>query len=132
MKCIGVLGGMSWESTQLYYRLMNEAVKERLGGLHSARIVLHSVDFHDIETRQHGNDWNGAAEILAQAASGLKKAGADFLVIATNTMHKVAEPVERFLDALDIAEIGADAEMFHADQIRGAGNHRAEISERAV
>jgi len=95
MKCIGVLGGMSWESTQLYYRLMNEAVKERLGGLHSARIVLHSVDFHDIETRQHGNDWNGAAEILAQAASGLKKAGADFLVIATNTMHKVAEPVER-------------------------------------
>ncbi len=95
MKCIGVLGGMSWESTLLYYRLMNEAVKERLGGLHSARMVLHSVDFHDIETRQHEGDWQGAADILAEAAKGLRRAGADFLVIATNTMHKVAGPVER-------------------------------------
>ncbi len=94
MKLIGLLGGMSWESTALYYRLMNEAVKVRLGGLHSARILLHSVDFHDIETRQHAGDWDGTADILGEAAAGLKTAGADFLVIATNTMHKVADAIE--------------------------------------
>lgn len=94
MKLIGLLGGMSWESTALYYRLMNEAVKARLGGLHSARILLHSVDFHDIETRQHIGDWDGTAAILGDAAAGLRTAGADFLVIATNTMHKVADGIE--------------------------------------
>lgn len=111
MKCIGVLGGMSWESTALYYRLMNEAVKKRLGGLHSASIVLHSVDFHDIETRQHNDDWDGAAAILADAAKGLKRAGADFLVIATNTMHKVADPVEQAsgLPLLHIADPTGEA-----------------------
>jgi aspartate racemase len=111
MKCIGILGGMSWESTALYYRLMNEAVKERLGGLHSASIVLHSVDFHDIETLQHNDDWEGAAVILADAAVGLKRAGADFLVIATNTMHKVADPVEQAsgLPLLHIADPTGEA-----------------------
>ncbi|WP_419907977.1 aspartate/glutamate racemase family protein [Hoeflea sp.] len=94
MRLIGIIGGMSWESTALYYRLMNEKVKERLGGLHSARILLHSVDFHEIEQRQHSGDWNGTAEILAEAATGLKAAGADFLVIATNTMHKVSKEIE--------------------------------------
>lgn len=94
MKLIGLLGGMSWESTVLYYRLMNEETKSRLGGLHSARILLHSVDFHDIEQRQHAGDWAGTADILTEAARGLKAAGADFLVIATNTMHKVADDVE--------------------------------------
>ena len=68
MKLIGLLGGMIWESTALYYRLMNEAVKARLGGLHSARILMHSVDFNDIETRQHAGDWHGTAEILGKAA----------------------------------------------------------------
>ena len=94
MKLIGLLGGMSWESTALYYRAMNERAKHRLGGLHSARILLHSVDFHDIEQRQHAGDWQGTADILTDAAVGLKAAGADFLVIATNTMHKVADEIE--------------------------------------
>lgn len=94
MKLIGLLGGMSWESTALYYRLMNETVKRERGGLHSARILLHSVDFHEIEQRQHTGDWGGTAGILTSAARGLKSAGADFLVIATNTMHKVADEIE--------------------------------------
>ncbi len=94
MKLIGLLGGMSWESTALYYRLMNEEAKARLGGLHSASILMHSVDFHEIERRQHAGDWAGTADILAEAAHGLKSAGAAFLVIATNTMHKVAGEIE--------------------------------------
>lgn len=106
MKCIGVLGGMSWESTALYYRLMNEETKAALGGLHSARIVMHSVDFHDIETLQHSGDWEGAGAILCEAAVGLKRAGADFLVIATNTMHKLADRIAKAanLPLLHIAE----------------------------
>lgn len=106
MKLIGLLGGMSWESTALYYRLMNTAVRERLGGLHSARVLLHSVDFHEIEQRQHAGDWAGTAEILSQAAVGLKNGGAAFLVIATNTMHKVACEIEEAssLDVLHIAD----------------------------
>ena len=94
MKLIGLIGGMSWESTALYYRLMNEDVKARLGGLHSARILLHSVDFQEIEALQHADDWDGTAEILGEAARGLAAGGADFLVIATNTMHKVADAIE--------------------------------------
>lgn len=94
MKLIGLLGGMSWESTALYYRLMNEEAKTRLGGLHSARVLLHSVDFQEIERRQHEGDWSGTADILSEAAQGLKSAGAAFLVIATNTMHKVADTIE--------------------------------------
>ncbi len=94
MRRIGLLGGMSWESTTLYYRMLNEGVRQRLGGLHSAEIILHSVDFHDIEACQKAGDWDAAAAILTEAASGLKRAGADFLVLATNTMHKVAERIE--------------------------------------
>ena len=93
MKLIGLLGGMSWESTALYYRLMNEEVRRLRGGLHSARLLLHSVDFHDIEQRQHKGDWEGTADILATAARGLKAGGADFVVLATNTMHKVADRI---------------------------------------
>ena len=106
MKLIGLLGGMSWESTALYYRLMNEAVKDRLGGLHSARILLHSVDFHEIQHRQHAGDWAGTAALLGDAATGLKAGGAEFLVIATNTMHKVAAEIEArsSLSVLHIAE----------------------------
>ncbi len=106
MKLIGLLGGMSWESTALYYRLMNEEVRNRLGGLHSARVILHSVDFHEIELRQHSGDWDGTAQILSDAAKGLKSGGADFLVIATNTMHKVAPQIEAAsnLDILHIAD----------------------------
>ena len=94
MKTIGLIGGMSWESTIPYYRFVNEAVRERLGGLHSARIVLYSVDFHEVEQLQHAGDWEEAGRLLAQAARSLAAAGADFLVLCTNTMHKVAAAIE--------------------------------------
>lgn len=94
MKIIGLIGGMSWESTVPYYRQINETIKERLGGLHSAKIVLYSVDFHDIERLQHAGDWDGAGAVLAEAARALQAAGADFLVLCTNTMHKVASSIE--------------------------------------
>ena len=98
MKTIGLLGGMSWESTIPYYRLINEGVKQRLGGLHSAQILLHSVDFHEIEVCQSSGDWQRAGEILAQAATGLQQAGAQGIVLCTNTMHKVAEAIENACD----------------------------------
>ncbi len=94
MKTIGLIGGMSWESSALYYRWINEGVRARLGGLHSARIVLVSVDFAEIESLQHAGDWDGAAAILAEAARSLHRAGADFMLICTNTMHRVAGPVQ--------------------------------------
>ncbi|XXD11707.1 aspartate/glutamate racemase [Klebsiella sp. R445] len=94
MKTIGLLGGMSWESTIPYYRLINEGVKARLGGLHSASLLLHSVDFHEIEACQSSGQWDRAGEILAQAAYGLQQAGAEGIVLCTNTMHKVAEAIE--------------------------------------
>jgi aspartate racemase len=95
MKTIGLLGGMSWESTIPYYRLINQRVKERLGGLHSAKVILYSVDFHDIERLQHAGDWDAAGLMLARAARALEQAGADFIVLCTNTMHKVAPAIER-------------------------------------
>lgn len=94
MKTIGLIGGMSWESTVPYYRQINEAIKDRLGGLHSAKIVLYSVDFHEIERLQHAGDWEAAGAVLAEAARSLEAAGADFLVLCTNTMHKVAPGIE--------------------------------------
>jgi aspartate racemase len=94
MKTIGLIGGMSWESTVPYYRQINEAVKNRLGGLHSAKIVLYSVDFHEIERLQRAGDWETAGRILADAARALGSAGANFLVLCTNTMHKVAGSIE--------------------------------------
>lgn len=94
MKTIGLLGGMSWESTIPYYRLINEGVKEKLGGLHSASLLLHSVDFHEIEVCQRSGEWERAGDILAQAAAGLEQAGAQGIVLCTNTMHKVAGQIE--------------------------------------
>lgn len=94
MKTLGLLGGMSWESTIPYYRFINEGVKARLGGLHSAKLVLHSVDFHEIEACQASGDWDKAGDMLAQAACGLEKAGAEAIVLCTNTMHKVAAHIE--------------------------------------
>ncbi len=91
---IGLIGGMSWESTVPYYRQINETIKERLGGLHSAKIVLYSVDFHEVERLQHCGDWIAAGVLLAKAAQALESAGADFLVLCTNTMHKVAPAIE--------------------------------------
>ncbi|MFB5642726.1 aspartate/glutamate racemase [Kluyvera ascorbata] len=98
MKTMGLLGGMSWESTIPYYRLINEGIKQQLGGLHSAQILLHSVDFHEIELCQSQGDWQKAGDILAQAAVGLQQAGAEGIVLCTNTMHKVAEAIETACD----------------------------------
>ena len=95
MKTIGLIGGMSWESTLPYYRHINEAIRARLGGLHSARLVLYSVDFHEIEQLQRSGDWQRAGELLGEAAAALERAGAEFLVLCTNTMHKVAEAIEQ-------------------------------------
>ena len=94
MQTIGLLGGMSWESTVTYYQIINQAVKERLGGLHSARCILYSVEFDEIERCQSSGDWARSGEILAQAAQALERAGADFILICTNTMHKVYDQVQ--------------------------------------
>ncbi|HSN00791.1 MAG TPA: aspartate/glutamate racemase family protein [Rudaea sp.] len=94
MKTIGLIGGMSWESTVTYYRQINEAIKELLGGLHSAKLVLYSVDFDEIERLQRSGNWEVAGAVLADAALSLEAAGAAFLILCTNTMHKVAPSIE--------------------------------------
>ena len=111
MRTLGVLGGMSWTSTQTYYRLLNEGVAARLGGLHSAQLLLHSVDFAPVAQAQHDGDWDATLAVLSQAAQGLARAGAEGLLIATNTMHKVADEVERAcgLPLLHIADATAEA-----------------------
>lgn len=111
MKTIGLIGGMSWESTIPYYRIINEVVKEQLGGLHSARCILYSVEFAEIEALQTLGDWEKSGEILGDAARRLQEAGADFIVICTNTMHKVAPKVQSMITIplLHIAEVTADA-----------------------
>jgi len=110
MKTIGLLGGMSWESTLSYYRAINEGVKKKLGGLHSAKIAMYSVDFEPIEKLQHAGDWEGTAKILLEAAQKVQAAGADFLLICTNTMHKVAHEIESAVQIplLHIADATAD------------------------
>jgi aspartate racemase len=95
MKVIGLIGGMSWNSTLEYYRIINESFARRLGGLHSARLVLHNLDFDEIQRAQHEERWDDTATILVDAGNALKRAGADFLVICTNTMHKVAGDLEQ-------------------------------------
>ncbi len=110
MKTIGMIGGMSWESTLEYYRIVNQEVKARLGGLHSAKCLLYSVDFEEIEALQRQDEWPEAAEVLSRAAQGLEKGGADFILICTNTMHKVAEEVEQSVSIplLNIADATAE------------------------
>lgn len=95
MKTIGLIGGMSWESTLLYYKQINEGVKRQLGGLHSAKIALYSVDFAEIERMQSLDQWDLAGEYLAQAGKNVEHAGADFILLCTNTMHKVADKIEQ-------------------------------------
>ena len=111
MKTLGLIGGMSWASTIPYYRLINEGVQQRLGGLHSAKLALYSVDFAEVEACQVSGDWEKAGQLLAEAALALKKAGAEGIVICANTMHKVAEVVaERSgLPLLHIADATAAA-----------------------
>lgn len=122
MKTLGLIGGMSWESTIPYYRIVNERVRQRLGGLHSAKLVLHSVDFAGIEALQRADDWDAAAAILVEAARGLRAAGADALVVCTNTMHLVAPAIEAAVD-LPLLHI-ADAS---AARIRAAGLSRVAL-----
>lgn len=110
MKTIGLLGGMSWESTVTYYQMINETVKKELGGLHSAKILLYSVDFSEIEAYQSNGEWEKSAELLGTAALNLQKAGADFIVICTNTMHKVASQIKDkiTIPLIHIADATAD------------------------
>ena len=111
MKIIGLLGGMSWESSAEYYRLANELVRERLGGLSSARLLLHSVDFSAVERLQAEDRWDEAGRLLAGAAAGLEAGGAQLLVLCTNTMHKVAPAIEDAvtIPLLHIGDVTADA-----------------------
>ena len=110
VKTIGLIGGMSWESTVTYYKIINEVIKEKLGGLHSAKCVLYSVDFQEIEECQANGDWERSGEILGEAAYNLEKAGADFIVICTNTMHKVVNQIKEKISIpiLHIAEMTAE------------------------
>ena len=110
LKTIGLIGGMSWESTATYYKIINETVKEKLGGLHSAKCILYSVDFQEIEECQANGNWEKSGEILGEAAYNLEKAGADFIVICTNTMHKVVNQVKEKISVpiLHIAEMTAE------------------------
>jgi aspartate racemase len=119
VKTLGLLGGMSWESTAIYYRLLNEIVRERLGGLHSAKLLLHSFDFAEIAERQHHGDWDGAGVLLADAARKLEAGGAEGLLICTNTMHKLAGQVQAAVSIplIHIADATAVA-------VKGAGVRR--------
>lgn len=111
MKLIGLLGGMSWESSAEYYRLANQLVREQVGGLASARLLLHSVDFAEVERLQAGGRWTEAGELLATAAAGLEAGGAELLVLCTNTMHKVAPAIEAAvtIPLLHIGDVTAEA-----------------------
>jgi aspartate racemase len=121
MKTLGLIGGMSWESTVTYYRLINEAVRERCGGLRSARLVLYSVDFEQIEVLQHADRWDEAGEILAQAARALEAAGAELLVLCTNTMHKVADAIQAATSCPLLHIADATAAAIHAGGIHRVG-----------
>jgi aspartate racemase len=110
MKTIGLIGGMSWESSLEYYRIINETVKEKLGGLHSAKSLMYSVDFEEIETLQHQGKWDEATKLMIDAAQRLERAGADFVIICTNTMHKMADDVQNAIKIplMHIADVTAE------------------------
>lgn len=117
MRTIGLIGGMSWESTVTYYQIINETIKERLGGLHSAKILLYSVDFAEIEECQAKGEWERSADILAAAALNLEHAGADFIVICTNTMHKVVPQIQKKITIPIIHIADATAEKLKEHEI---------------
>ena len=121
MKTIGLIGGMSWESTQLYYRIINEKTRDQLGGLHSAQVAMISVDFAPIEAMQHSGDWQGTADVLARAAVGLENAGADFFLICTNTMHQVANEVQSVVSIPLVHIADATAQALTADGVKKIG-----------
>lgn len=121
MKTIGMLGGMSWESTATYYRVLNEGVKSALGGFHSAKIAMVSVDFDEIEKLQHAGDWGQMALILSTAAKSVEAAGADFLLICTNTMHKLAPQIEQAISIPLLHIADATAEQLLQDGVKCVG-----------
>ncbi|MBB5211212.1 aspartate/glutamate racemase family protein [Microbulbifer hydrolyticus] len=121
MKTIGLLGGMSWESTLSYYKAINERIRAELGGLHSAKICLYSVDFDEIEKLQHAGKWDETARILAQAAQSVEKGGADFLMICTNTMHKVFDQIESSISIPVLHIADATAQALIKDNITSVG-----------
>lgn len=121
MKTIGLIGGMSWESTIPYYRIINEEVKNRLGGLHSAKIVLYSVEFDEIEKCQSNGEWEKSGDILGNAAKAVESAGADFLLICTNTMHKVVPQIASMIDIPIIHIADATADELEKNNTRSIG-----------
>ncbi|MDK9776016.1 MULTISPECIES: aspartate/glutamate racemase family protein [Vibrio] len=121
MKTIGLIGGMSWESTANYYQIINREVKARLGGLHSGKVCLYSVDFAEIETLQHQGRWGDTAKILSQAAKSVEAGGADFILICTNTMHKVADQIQQAVDVPLVHIADATAEKLVADGVKKVG-----------
>ncbi|WP_045370861.1 aspartate/glutamate racemase family protein [Vibrio campbellii] len=121
MKTIGLIGGMSWESTAHYYQIINREVKARLGGLHSGKVCLYSVDFAEIETLQHQGRWDDTAIILAQAAKSVEAGGADFILICTNTMHKVADQIQQVVNVPLIHIADTTAEKLVSDGIKKVG-----------
>ena len=116
MKTIGLIGGMSWESSLEYYRIMNEKIRAELGGLHSAKVILYSVDFEEIQILQHQNRWDDLTAIMKEAAKSLERAGAEIIVIGTNTMHKMADDIEKSINLPLIHIADATAEV-----IKGRG-----------
>ncbi|MFT5275871.1 MAG: aspartate racemase [Saprospiraceae bacterium] len=121
MKTIGLIGGMSWESTASYYQIINEGIKQHCGGLNSAKICMVSVNFAEIEKRQHSGDWQGTADILCDAARSIEAGGADFVLICTNTMHKVAEQVQQAVSIPLLHIADGTAEKLQADDIKKVG-----------
>ena len=121
MKTIGLIGGMSWQSTSLYYSAINEGVKQSLGGLHSAKVCLYSVDFHEIEQLQQAGKWRETAAILAQAAQAVEAGGADLFLICTNTMHKVASEAEAAVQIPLLHIADATAQQLLADHMTTVG-----------
>ncbi|QYJ84576.1 aspartate/glutamate racemase family protein [Shewanella mesophila] len=121
MKTIGLLGGMSWESTASYYKAINQGVKSKLGGLHSAKICLYSVDFDEIEKLQHQGNWSETAKILTKAAKSVEKGGADFLMICTNTMHKLVPEIESAITIPILHIADATAELLVRNNVTKVG-----------
>lgn len=121
MKTIGLIGGMSWESSIEYYRITNEAVRAKLGGLHSAKSIMYSVDFAEIEALQHQARWEEATELMIAAAQSVEKGGADFVVICTNTVHKLADEVQRHIQIPILHIADATAEKIQAQGLKTVG-----------
>jgi aspartate racemase len=121
MKTIGLIGGMSWESSLEYYRLINEGIKERLGGLHSARCLLDSVEFAEVEEMQREGRWEEAGELMAQSARNLERGGAEFIVLCTNTMHKLAPQIEAAVSIPFLHIADATARRVHAQGLATIG-----------